>query len=128
MLKAGVAAFVLTSSIVATPAQAQGWRDGRSCWGLEGRDRERCERDSQRGYEQNRNERERQRRKDAKAEGVVAGVVGAAVLGAIIASAANDKNKNRERDRREYCERRYGEYDARSDSYRASNGVWYPCR
>lgn len=127
MLKVGVVAYVLASAAVTTPVQAQDWRDGRGCWGLEGRDRARCERDNRRAGEHYRNDRERERRKDAKAEGVVAGVVGAAIIGGIIASAAN-KNKNKERDRREYCERRYGEYDARSDSYRASNGVWYPCR
>ncbi len=128
MLKAGVAAYVLASVAATTPVQAQDWRrDARACWGLDGRDRARCERDGQRDADRFRDDRERERRKDAKAEGVVAGVVGAAIIGGIIASAAS-KNKNKERERREYCERRYGEYDAPSDRYRASNGAWYPCR
>ena len=31
------------------------------------------------------------------------------------------------RERQRYCVARYGNYDERSDSYRASDGRWYPC-
>lgn len=138
----GAAAFTATLIPIATPAEAQGRGNSASCWGREGRDRARCERD--RGnvnWDRNRRDWERERRKDAKTDGIVAGVVGTAILGGIIAAAASS-SKNRKRDdrgsdygdrrndygdRRSYCASRYGNYDERTDSYRASDGRWYRC-
>ncbi|MFC4254940.1 hypothetical protein GRI97_05850 [Altererythrobacter xixiisoli] len=122
---------------IAAPAHAQSWGNASSCWSREGRDRERCERDQQRRNreeaERNRSRdrdrnRERDRRNDAKTDGIVIGVVGAAVLAGVIAAATSGNRNDREkRDRRNYCMERYGNYDERSDSYRARDGRWYRC-
>ncbi len=71
-----------------------------------------------------RHDRERKRRKDAKADGVVAGVIGTVMIGGIIAAATSGKKKPKDNrsNRRDYCMDRYGSYDERSDSYRASDG------
>lgn len=128
------AALAFPMAPIATPAMAQGWNNAPSCWGLEGRDRARCENERTRWQnERNRQDRdrkrERDRRKDAKTDGVVAGVIGTVLIGGIIAAAAsgNNKEKSRQRDRRSYCLDRYGNYDERTDSYRASDGRWYRC-
>ncbi|WP_411851942.1 hypothetical protein ACLB90_05300 [Stenotrophomonas sp. LGBM10] len=73
-----------------------------------------------------RHERERDRRDDDKATGVVVGVVATAVVAGVIAAAAKRERETRERT--DYCIQRYGNYDRRSDSYRAANGYTYPCR
>jgi len=97
------------------------------CRGLHGRDRVRCDRDRDRRGWRHR-ERERERRKDAKTDGIVAGVVGAAIVGGVIAAIGSDNRKKKERrERRRYCLDRYGNYDARTDSYRARDGRFYPC-
>lgn len=131
LLMVGAMTTAMTLAPISTPAQAQGWSDGSSCWGLKGRDRTRCERDRDRGNwnsDRSRRSRERERRKDAKTDGVVAGVVGTVLVGGIIAAVATSgKKKDKNRDRREYCEDRYGNYDERSDSYRAADGQWYRC-
>ncbi|MGF7148292.1 hypothetical protein FHS96_001920 [Sphingomonas zeicaulis] len=134
MLIVAATALALPVGPVTTPAYAQGWDKSSSCRRLDGRDRERCERDRDRwDPDRNRRERERERRKDAKTDGIVAGVVGTAITGGIIAAAASKKNKDKGRDgdggrdRRVYCEDRYGNYDGRSDSYRAADGRWYRC-
>jgi len=70
---------------------------------------------------------ERKKRREAHTNGVVAGVVGAAVLGGVIAAVASShKDKHRD-DRSDYCRHRYGNYDPRTDSYRASDGRLYRC-
>ncbi len=131
------AAAALAFPIVpaATPAQAQNWGNASSCWSREGRDRDRCERDQQRRNreeaqrnraQERQRERERDRRNDAKTDGIVIGVVGAAVLAGVIAAATSGK-RDSNRDRRNYCMERYGNYDERSDSYRARDGRWYRC-
>lgn len=101
------------------------------CDGLYGRDRVRCEsrRDrDRRAWHRRERERERDRRDDARTEGVVAGVVGAAIMGGVIAAVAKDSKKKKERrERRRYCIDRYGNYDERTDSYRARDGRFYPC-
>jgi hypothetical protein len=125
-----LASIVSPMAMVPTaPAGAQDWRRGSSCRGLEGGDRDRCERASDRRDDRWDRRRDRERRKDAKTDGIVVGVVGTAILGGIIAAAASGKNKKRDGndDRRAYCERRYGNYDERTDSYRASDGRWYRC-
>lgn len=131
---AGAAALAFPILPVAAPVHAQRWDKSSSCRGLDGRDRARCERDRDRrnggrwDREESRRDRERERRKDAKTDGIVAGVVGTAIIGGIIAAAASSKkNKNKYGDRRSYCEDRYGNYDERTDSYRASDGRWYRC-
>ena len=128
---AGAAALAFPIVPVAAPAQARGWDKSSSCRGLEGRDRARCERDRDRSRwdrHESRRDRERKRRKDAKTDGIVAGVVGTAIVGGIIAAAASSKKKkNKDNDRRGYCEDRYGNYDERTDSYRASDGRSYQC-
>jgi hypothetical protein len=132
-LVSGTAMYMAAAVPVAAPAYAAGWAGGgQSCWGREGRDRARCERDAARdngrwGDDRNRRDWERKRRNDAKTDGIVAGVVGTAVIAGIIAAASSDKKKRNERDRRDYCIDRYGNYDARTDSYRASDGSWYRC-
>jgi len=135
MLMVGAAASACTLVPVAAPAHAQSW-GASSCRGLEGRERTRCERARQSNdnrWDRDRNrgqrDRERERRKDAKADGVVAGVIGTVLIGGIIAAATSGKKKPKDDDRarREYCMDRYGSYDERSDSYRASDGRWYRC-
>jgi hypothetical protein len=128
MIGATASASIMTPVGIA-PAQAQGW-GAPSCRGLDGRARDRCERDREASrWDRNRSEseRERERRKDAKTNGVVAGVVGTVVLGGIIAAIASSGN-DKKRERRAYCEDRYGNYDSGSDSYQASDGRWYKCR
>lgn len=127
MLSAACSAAVMPP--LASPAAAQSWRRGDACRGLDGRDRARCERASERCDDRwdRRRERERNRRNDAKTQGIVAGVVGTAILGGIIAAAASGNKKRGNDGRREECEERYGNYDERSDSYRASDGRLYPC-
>ena len=132
MLIAGAATMASTVAPIAAPAHAQGWDDNRGCSSRD-RDRGRCDRDRYRGdwgrdRDRDRRERERDRRKDAKTDGIVAGVVGTAIIGGIIAAAASsNKKKDGDRDRRDYCESRYGNYDARTDTYRAADGRSYPC-
>ena len=134
-LMAGAVASVSTLVPVAAPVHAQGWGTP-SCRGLDGRERTRCERAREREQSrwerdrnQNQRDRERERRKDARVDGIVAGVVGTVLIGGIIAAATSggDKKKKEARDRRSYCMDRYGNYDERTDSYRASNGRWYRC-
>lgn len=132
MLTAGGVATGAVAVPIATPAQAQRWDDNRACQNLSGRDRARCERDRGNrgnGWDRDRDRRERARRSDAKTDGIVAGVVGTAILAGVIAAVADgNKKKNRGNDRRDYCMNRYGNYDERSDSYRASDGRWYRCQ
>jgi hypothetical protein len=96
------------------------------CWRLYGWERRRCEerRDRHRREEE-------EKRKDAKAKGVVAGVVGtmigAALIGAMVSNSKKDKPDRRTEERRRYCLDRYGNYDVRTDSYRASDGRSYRC-
>ncbi|MBY8821947.1 hypothetical protein [Sphingomonas colocasiae] len=101
------------------------------CDRLHGRDRARCEgrRDrDRRAWRHHERERERDRRNDARTEGVVAGVVGAAIIGGVIAAVAKDGKKKKElRERRRHCIDRYGNYDERTDSYRASDGRFHRC-
>lgn len=131
-MMAGAAASAFTLVPIAAPVHAQNW-GAPSCRGLEGRERVRCERareqhDSRWDDDRSRNKRERERRKDAKADGVVAGVIGTVLIGGIIAAATSGgKKKKADRNRRDYCMDRYGSYDERSDSYRASDGRWYRC-
>ncbi len=117
-------------------ANERGWRPDRwedrppprpssqywECRGLYGREKERCER----RVERDRHDREDDRREKDRKKGVAAGVVGTLVVGAVIAAIAADAKKKKER--REYCEREYGNYDERTDSYRASDGRWYRCQ
>jgi hypothetical protein len=120
LLLLGAAAQIAMLAPVASPAQAQRWDDRRG---------DRWDHDRGRG-DWNRRDWERKRRKDAKTDGVVAGVVGTAVLAGVIAAvASSSKNKNRDRDgdRAQYCRDRYGNYDAGSDGYRASDGRIYRC-
>lgn len=125
LLTLGAMSFTVLAGPIAAPAEAKGWDRDRPCWS--GGDRRHCGPDRDR-WERERRERERRRRKDAKADGVVAGVVGAAVVGGIIAAAASSNKKNKEkRERRGYCIERYGNYDERTDSYRAADGAWYKC-
>jgi len=144
-LSVGALAYIVALVPVSAPAFAQSWESARSCRGLDGRSRANCERERDRirgerdrydrkdrdrhaRRDQDRREWERKRRKDAKKDGVVAGAVGAVVVGGLVAAIASSGNKKKkERERREYCEDRYGSYDAKSDSYRASDGRWYPC-
>lgn len=122
----GALASASTMTPLATSASAQGWRGGDSCRGLDGRDRARCERRDDRRDRRDR-QRDRERRNDARTDGIIAGVVGTAILGGIIAAAASSGKKKESDGRRSYCEERYGNYDERSDSYRASDGRLYPC-
>lgn len=155
-LSVGALAYIVTLVPVSAPAAAQSWESVRTCRGLEGRSRVNCERErkredernrardreqarwerdrydrkeqDRRGRDRDRREWERKKRKDAKKDGVVAGAVGAVVVGGIVAAIASSENKKKkERQRREYCEDRYGTYDVKSDTYRASDGRWYPC-
>lgn len=151
-LSAGALAYIVALVPVSAPAAAQSWESVRTCRGLDGRSRVNCEREQERerererervrwdkdrydrkdrharDRERDRREWERKKRKDAKKDGVVAGAVGAVVVGGIVAAIASSENKKKkERQRREYCEDRYGTYDVKSDSYRASDGRWYPC-
>ena len=58
----------------------------------------------------------------------MAGAVGVLVVGGIVAALASSGKKDKEkRERKRYCEARYGSYDERTDTYRASDGRWYPC-
>lgn len=132
-LMVGAAASACAVFPIAAPAHAQNW-GGSSCRGLEGRERSRCERARESEHnrwdrDRNRHDRERERRKNAKADGIVAGVIGTVLIGGIIAAATSGKKKPKEdrRNRRDYCMDRYGSYDERSDSYRASDGRWYRC-
>ena len=141
VLSIGALAYVAALVPVASPASAQSWEGSRTCRGLEGRRLANCERERERERSDNRwerdrhadnnydrRERERKKRKDAKKDGVVQGVVGAVVVGGIVAAIASSGNKKKkDRERRGYCENRYGNYDEKSDSYRASNGRWYRC-
>lgn len=72
-----------------------------------------------------RDRRERERRHEAKTTGVVVGVVGAAVVAGVIAAAAKRERETPER--ADYCIRRYGNYDRRSDTYRGADCYTYPC-
>lgn len=146
-LSVGALAYIVALAPVNAPAFAQNWESARSCRGLDGRSRVNCERERDRDRtrgerdrydrkdqdrharrDQDRREWERKRRKDAKKDGVVAGAVGAVVVGGLVAAIASSENKKKkERARREYCEDRYGTYDTKTDSYRASDGRWYPC-
>lgn len=122
----GAAAMALSIPPVAAPAQAQGWDNGASCWNRNGRDRERCEREQERRRDNDERrdrerDRNRERRNDAKTDGVVAGVVGTVLLGGVIAAIATSGKRDRNNDRRDPCA-------DRADSYRASDGRWYPCR
>ena len=132
-MMAAATASAFTFVPIAAPVHAQNWGTP-SCRGLEGRERARCERarekNESRWDDRNRHQRdrERERRKDAKADGVVAGVIGTVLIGGIIAAATSGgKKKKEDRNRRDYCSDRYGSYDERSDSYRASDARWYRC-
>jgi hypothetical protein len=99
----------------------------RDCDRFENRDSRWCRRD--RDDDRRRREKERDRHKDDVAKGAVAGAVGVLLVGGIVAALASsgkDKEK-RARERRRYCVDRYGSYDERTDTYRASDGRWYPC-
>lgn len=127
----GALAMTCGAMIPATPAAAQDrsewqnrdWqnrdrdRDRRGDWDRRDRDRDR--------WQDSRRDRERERRKDAKTDGIVTGVVATAVIGGIIAAAASSGKKKSDRQR--YCEDRYGNYDPRTDQYRASDGRYYRC-
>lgn len=147
MMALGAAAYLAGASPDHRPAQAQnadergaGWNEGdrwrpQRCRDRDGRDRIRCERERDR-WEQERREREdrrrreweRKRRDEARAKGVATGVVGAVVVGGIIAAIASSGDKKKKaRERRRYCEERYGNYDERTDSYRAEDGHWHRC-
>ncbi len=107
-----------------------GW-DRSGCDRRDGRDRIRCERDQAR-WEREREDRwrreaERKRRDDARAKGVAAGVIGTALVGGLIVALASDGKKKKARERARYCIERYGNYDERSDTYRARDGNSYPC-
>ena len=97
MLLVGAATTASAMIPVATPSHAQGWGGGQSCRGVEGRDRQRCERGRGPGRHHGHRDRDRERRKDAKRDGIVAGVVGTAILGGIIVAAASGDKKNKER-------------------------------
>jgi hypothetical protein len=148
LLTIGAGAYLVVSGPFTTIANAQE-DDRRSGWGrgddrydrprcdyLDGRDRVRCDRERARWERDRRGrghhwerERERRKREEAKKKGVVAGVVGTAIVGGIIAAIASDggKKKKKAREREEYCRDRYDNYDARTDSYQASDGRWYRC-
>lgn len=97
------------------------------CRGLHGWDRRRCE-DRRSRERREHARRERERREDAKKKGIVTGVVGAVIGAAVIGAIAGGAKKNKEASqRRRYCLERYGNYDQRTDSYRASDGRFYPC-
>lgn len=139
VLTIGMAAYLVGVVPVGSPAQAQ-YRDNRradvssavpwgqpNCNNQNGRDRMRCERERDRWAEERRKQ-DRKRRDDKTATAVVAGVAGAVVIGSIAAAiASSNEKKKRERARREYCLDRYGNYDDRTDSYRASDGRRYSC-
>lgn len=102
------------------------WSPG-NCDRWDNRDTPWCRR--AREDEHRRREAERDRHKDNVAKGVVAGAVGAVVIGGIVAAiASSEKEKERRKqERRRYCAARYGSYDERTDTYRATDGRWYPC-
>lgn len=143
LLVAGMSAQLCGALPTVGAAGAERWEDSRDDWRdgdryrrsrcdrYDGRERYRCERDRDRWADDRRDrhrERERERRKDAKKDGVVAGVVGAAVVGGIIAAIASDNSKKKKaRERERYCSDRYGNYDARTDSYKDRDGRWRRC-
>ena len=137
MLTIGMAAYLVGFVPVGGIAQAQYRDDRRSnippVWGQpncndrNGRDRAYCERERNRWAEERRKQ-DRKRRDDKTATAVVAGVAGAVVVGSIAAAiASSNEKKKRARERREYCLDRYGNYDDRTDSYRAGDGRRYSC-
>lgn len=145
MMALAAAGYLAGASPGHQPARAQQAEDRRAGWNdddrwrpphcrdRDGRDRIRCERERDRWERSEREDRrrrewERKRRDDARAKGVATGVVGAVVVGGIIAAIASSGDKKKKaRERRRYCEDRYGNYDERTDSYRADNGQWYRC-
>jgi DNA-binding helix-hairpin-helix protein with protein kinase domain len=102
------------------PAAAQTWQDHRS-------DRSRS--DWNRDRDRDRHDRRRERK-----DNLAVGIVGTAILAGVIAAAASkkrdrdrDRDENQYRDHAEYCRDRYGNYDPRYDTYRASDGRNYRC-
>ncbi len=136
-LSVSIMAYLSGVVVVDGAAYAQdrrGWGDGgwsRDCSRYENRDSRWCrhERDDERRRrDDERARREHDRHKNDVAKGAVAGAVGVLVVGGLVAALASSGKKDKEkRERQRYCVARYGNYDERSDSYRASDGRWYPC-
>lgn len=133
LLSVSITAYLSGAVVVVDGAayaqDRRGWGDrdwSRDCSRYENRDSRWCRR--AREEERRRRDDEHDRHKNDAAKGAVAGAVGVLVVGGIVAALASSGKKDKEkRERKRYCEARYGSYDERTDTYRASDGRWYPC-